>query len=128
MSTGRPERTRTRSTAFQRWHREALPGGWEAVDFDLVLRCSTCHAPLAFIEDTTSRGKRDEHMRTQIATARRCARPFVLVLFEADEADALTSFRWRMAWPSQTMWRPMDTWEAWERQLRSNHVCGQVAA
>lgn len=119
----RREGTRVRSTAFQRWHRESLPGGWEAVDFDLVLRCRICHAPLAVVEDTTSLGKRDQHMRTQIAAARRLVVPFVLVLFEADDDDILIAFRWRMAWPSQSHWRSMAEWERWEGLLRQAHAC-----
>lgn len=128
MTTARKERTSSRSDAFQRWHREALPGGWEAVDFDLVLRCSTCHAPLAVVEDTTSAGKRDVHMRTQIAAAARLMVPFALVVFEADESDRLTTFRWRLAWPRQTLWRPMDDWEPWEAKLRRMHACQMKAA
>lgn len=124
----RSERTRTRSTAFQRWHREELPGGWEAVDFDLVLRCRECHAPLAVIEDTTSHGKRDEHMRTQIAAARRLVVPFVLVVFEATPDDVLITFRWRLVWPSQSHWRDAAAWRSWEDRLRQAHSCWAGAA
>lgn len=128
MSTARPERTRNRSTAFQRWHREQLPGSFEAVDIDLVLRCHHCHEPLALIEDTTSRGKRDEHMRTQIAAARRLCLPFVLVLFEADANDRLVAFQWRLAWPSQSHWRRQEQWAAWEAFIRDGHSCQRPAA
>mgnify|MGYP007071641921 CR=1 FL=1 len=124
----RSERTRTRSTAFQRWHREELPGWWEAVDFDLVLRCRLCHGPLALVEDTTSLGKRDEHMRTQITAARRLRVPFVVVVYEADTDDRLITFRWRMAWPSQSHWRSAEDWRRWELLVRDNHSCEQAAA
>jgi len=124
----RSERTRNRSTAFQRWHREALPAWWDAVDFDLVLRCRSCHAPLAVVEDTTSLGKRDEHMRTQIAAARRLVVPFALVVFEADQDDTLITFRWRLVWPAQSHWRDADAWRPWEDRLRQAHSCWEQAA
>jgi hypothetical protein len=129
MSGARPERTSARSTAFQRWHREALPGSFEAVDVDLVLRCRDCHAALALVEDTTSAGKRDQHMRTQIDMARGLSRPLVIVHYVPSDDDTLLMFRWRFVWPSHSHWLDMEKWPAWESGIRSRCECrGQQEA
>lgn len=121
----REERFGTRDLAFSRWHRRIPRDDFTWLDIDHCAYCNNCKQVIYLAELARDVGQAFKTTTVTRNLANRLGVPALLILYTADQAEQITTFRIQKIAPTWTEIKVVEPQVLvnWIAKTRDEHVC-----